>query len=231
MSTTRTSGTPLIAVPGTLCAPSIFDRLAEHLADEVRIDPIDWMRAPGPWDIASIAHRVAAGISAATTVLGHSTGGAIALYLAATNPTLVSGLVIVNSGANMRNHGDVDTVLKTIDTHWGPALHTAILDRSFATPIPAADRAALLAYAATVSPQATLEVLRSQRDLDLTPLLPDITCPVTIVHGVLDKARTPAHAEELAALIPHSRLTFVRTGHSPVYEDPATVAAEIMAVR
>ncbi|HEY4022987.1 MAG TPA: alpha/beta hydrolase [Pseudonocardiaceae bacterium] len=220
----------VVAVPGTLCAPSVFRRLAEELAGEVEVDPVSWLTEPGPWDIATVADRIAARIAEPALVLGHSTGGAIALQLALAHPDQVRALVLVNTGAHMRGHGDVDRTLAAMVTDWGPALHAAVLDRSFATPLDPADRAELLAYAATVPAEAALDVLRSQRDLDLTPRLAQLHCPVTIVHGVLDKARTVERAYELAADIPGSRLRLVETGHTPVYEAPAIVAEEILAL-
>lgn len=231
VSTTRTNRPALLAVPGTLCAPMVFDRLAQRLADDVTVEPVDWSRSGGPWDIPSVSGTIAARIGTAPTlVIGHSTGGAIALHLAATHPSQVAGLVVVNSGAHMRGHGDADAIMDRVANGWGPDLFAGLMARSFAIPPADADLAALLEYAATVPQQAALDVLRSQRDLDLTPLLPGITCPVTVVHGTLDQARTPEHARELARLIPNSTLRFVETGHSPVYEDPAAVAEEIRAL-
>ena len=228
MSTTRTNRPALTAIPGTLCAPMVFDRMAQHLTEDVTVDPIDWLRSPGPWDIESISTAIAARIGTTPTlVIGHSTGGAIALHLAANHPGQVAGLIVVNSGAHMRGHGDVDAILDRITNAWGNDLFEALMTRSFATPPTEADLTALLNYAATTSQQATLDVLRSQRDLDLTPLLPTIACPTTIIHGTLDQARTTDHARELAKLIPNSTLRFVPTGHSPIYEDAKAVAEEV----
>lgn len=106
----------------------------------------------------------------------------------------------------------------------------AVLDRSFATPPDPAFRDELLAYAARVPVQAALEALRSQRDLDLTPGLAAIDCPVTVVHGLRDPARTPDQARELAAAIPGARLRLLDTGHTPVYEAPDEVATELLAL-
>jgi pimeloyl-ACP methyl ester carboxylesterase len=220
----------MLAIPGTLCAPSVFRRLAERLAGEVQIDAVSWLTEPGPWDIPTVADRIAARISEPTIVLGHSTGGAIAMALALDHPDLVTGLVLVNTGAHMRGHGDVDRILASMAADWGPALHAAVLDRSFATPLDPADRVELLAYAASIPLDAALGVLRSQRDLDLTPRLARLRCPVTIVHGVLDQARTVEQAHELGADIPGARLRLVDTGHTPVYEAPDAVAGEVLAL-
>lgn len=221
----------LVAIPGTLCAPGVFGRLAEELAGEVTVDAVSWLTEPGPWDIPTVADRIARRLGAPALVLGHSTGGAIAMRLALDHPTLVSGLILANTGAHMRGHGDVDRILATMATDWGPELRAAVLDRSFATPLAPSDREELLAYAATIPVEAALEVLRSQRDLDLTARLAELRCPVTIVHGVLDRARTVEQAHQLASAIPGARLRLVETGHTPVYEAPALVAEEVRAIR
>jgi pimeloyl-ACP methyl ester carboxylesterase len=220
----------MLAIPGTLCAPSVFRRLAEVLAGEVEIDAVSWLTEPGPWDIATVADRIAARVTEPTVVLGHSTGGAIAMRLALDHPDLVTGLVLVNTGAHMRGHGDVDRIVATMAADWGPELHAAVLDRSFATPLDPADRTELLAYASSVPVEAAVAVLRSQRDLDLTPRLARLRCPVTIVHGVFDRARTVEQAYELAADIPGARLRLVDTGHTPVHEAPGVVAEEVLAL-
>jgi 3-oxoadipate enol-lactonase len=217
-------GVPVVAVPGTLCSPRIFAPLAAALPGG--LNAVDWMTAPGPWRIEDVAAAVAARLDGPVTLLGHSTGGCVAAFVAATRPELVSSLLLANTGAHMRGHGDVDRILAAIAADWGPRLHAATLDRSFAAPPPPEFRAELLAYAARVPSAAALEVLASQRDLDLTPRLADIRCPVTVLHGVHDRARTLADAEYLAERVLDCELVTVETGHSPIWEDvPATVAA------
>ncbi|HEX3790763.1 MAG TPA: alpha/beta hydrolase [Pseudonocardiaceae bacterium] len=222
----------VVAIPGTLCAPAVFNRLSDRLAGQVVLDPVSWMTGSGPWDLPAVAERIAALVSDSyagpVAVLGHSTGGAIALQLTLEHPELVGALLLVDTGAHMHGHGDVDRIIHTIDTAWGPELHGAVLDRSFATPLDPADRAELLAYAAGVPQQAALDALHSQRELDLTPRLTELGCPVTVLHGRLDQTRTPAQARELADAIPGARLRLLDTGHTPVHEDPDAVAAELL---
>ncbi|WP_336160807.1 alpha/beta fold hydrolase [Amycolatopsis sp. VC5-11] len=217
----------VVAVPGTLCSPLIYAPLAAALPDG--LDAVDWMTAPGPWRIEDIAARVADRIEqhgGPVTLIGHSTGGCVAATVAATRPDLVSALLLANTGAHMRGHGDVDRILATIATEWGPDLHAAVLDRSFAAPLPPDLRTQLLDYAARVPAEAALEVLTSQRNLDLTPRLAAIRCPVAVLHGIHDRARTLADAQHLVDHLPDSELVTVETGHSPIWEDvPATVAA------
>jgi hypothetical protein len=86
---------------------------------------------------------------------------------------------------------DVDAILAMIRTSWGEGLLGAVLDRSFRVPPAPADRAALLAWAAELSPQPAYDVLASQRDLDLTAALAGIAQPAVVLHGRFRSTRTP----------------------------------------
>ena len=221
----------LVALPGTLCTPAVFEPLARALAGEVAVDPVPWLRWPGPWDIPSVAARVAAYAQETydqpVLVCGHSTGGAIALRLAVAAPAAVRGLVLVDTGAHMRGHGDVDAIVRRIQTEWGEELRAAVLDRSFREPLDAATRREYLAWASKVSQRAAYDVLASQRDLDLTGDLAGIRQPAIVVHGRYDRARPPEQGRELARALPHAEFRLADAGHTPVYETPAAVAAAV----
>lgn len=115
-------------------------------------------------------------------------------------------------------------------TAWGPQLREAVLDRSFATPPRPEFAAALRDYAAGVRPEAVAEVLASQRDLDLTPRLGELTMPVTVVHGRHDPTRPVERARELARGVGDGELVVLDTGHTPVHEAPHEVAAALRAL-
>jgi len=228
-------GTVLVALPGTMCTPAVFGPLARALAGEVTVDPVSWLTEPGPWDIPSIAERVADHINdrwhRPVLVCGHSTGGAIALQLTIRHPDAVAGLVLVDTGAHMHGHGDVDAILERIRTDWGEQLRAAVLDRSFLEPLAPEVRKEFLAWAATVDQQAVYNVLASQRDLDLTSELRNVTQPAVVVHGQHDQARPPEQGRELAASLPDAEFRLVQNaGHTPVYETPEVVAGAVRDV-
>jgi pimeloyl-ACP methyl ester carboxylesterase len=226
--------TVLVGLPGTLCSPAVFEPMTRALAGEVDVVPFSWLTQPGPWDIPSVAERVASHLaehwSRPVIVCGHSTGGVIALQLAARHPALVGGLVLVDTGAHMHGHGDVDAILQRVKDNWGEDLRAAVLDRSFRDPLDDAARAGFLDWAAAVSQQATYDVLASQRGLDLTGELAGVTQPAIVVHGRYDRARPPEQGRQLARSLPNAEFRLVETGHTPVYEAPAAVAAAVRDV-
>jgi 3-oxoadipate enol-lactonase len=226
---------PLVGLPGTICSPEVFAPTVALLAGEAELDAVSWMTEPGPWTVPDVARGVARRIETRhgggpVVLVGHSTGGAIAAWLAGERPDLVAGLVLVDTGAHTHGHGDVDVIIARFRDHWDDATREAVVDRSFADPLPPDLRAELLHYAAAVPQQAAVQVLESQRDLDLTPVLPRIDRPAAVVHGVRDRARSPAAAEELVALLPAATLHWAPCGHTPVHEAPDVVAGAIRDV-
>jgi pimeloyl-ACP methyl ester carboxylesterase len=224
----------LVALPGTMCAPAVFGPLGLALAGEVTVDPVSWLTEPGPWDIPSVAARVARHIQdrwrGPVLVCGHSTGGAIALQLTVRHPELVAGLVLADTGAHMHGHGDVDAILARIAGDWGEELRAAVLDRSFHAPLPDPVRAGFLDWAALLPPEAVYQVLASQRDLDLTSQLAAVSQPAVVVHGRYDRARPPEQGQELARALPRAEFRLLDSGHTPVYETPGAVADAVRQV-
>lgn len=228
-----TMASPLVALPGTMCAPAIFDPLAHELHPDLHVDTFSWMTQPGPWDIPSVATSVADHIRRTydrpVLVAGHSTGGAIALQLALNSPELVAGLMLIDTGAHMRGHGDVSAILERITHGWGERLWADVLDRSFHIAPSPEQRREFIDWVRGVDKRAAYDVLASQHGSDLSPGLATITVPTCVIIGRHDPTRTVSQAREFADHFANATFRVLDTGHTPVFEAPEQVAACIRA--
>ncbi len=167
----------VLALPGTFCPPAVFDRLSAELGPEFTVQPWSWLTRPGPWDIPSVAADIAAHHERPLVLLGHSTGGAIALQLTLTHPKLVEALVLVDTGAHMKDHGDVESILRSLRDGVDPQLLAAVLDRSFHAPLEPELREEWLVWAAKVDPQAAHDAWRASMSSTFVRCCPGLLPP------------------------------------------------------
>lgn len=218
----------VVALAGTFCSPLVFEPLRPLLDARFELRALSWMTEAPSCTIDEVAAWVADSVPQEPLLLvGHSTGGAIALRLALARPDLVDGLVLLNTGPNMHHHGDVTTLISTMEREGTAEVASAVIERSFHVSPPPEDLQQFLEYGRGVPLRAALEALRSQRDTDLAPALPSVRVPVAVVHGRFDPVRSAAVAENMAAALPNAHLHLVEAGHSPMYEAPAAVAAAL----
>lgn len=78
-----------------------------------------------------------------------------------------------------------------------------------------------------ISKQDAIQLARSMRDLDLTPGLDRVTCPVTVVCGARDRANRRA-AQAFAARLPQARLHIVPNAGHEVNRDAPEVIAQLL---
>ncbi|RYD73254.1 MAG: alpha/beta hydrolase, partial [Verrucomicrobiaceae bacterium] len=75
-------------------------------------------------------------------------------------------------------------------------------------------------------------LLTTARDLvmtDLRPKLPRIQAQTLVVWGRHDGILLPSRADEICALIPHSRLFVLpNAGHNPMWEQPAEFNTKVL---
>ncbi len=101
-------GSPIIALPGLTASYLNFIGVAERLAGRRSLLALDLRgrgdseKPPGPYGFAQHARDVAAVLRAIgsprSVILGHSMGAFVATALAAQEPELVSGLVLIDGG-------------------------------------------------------------------------------------------------------------------------------------
>jgi pimeloyl-ACP methyl ester carboxylesterase len=217
---------PLVCLPGTYCSPEMFEWVDKTAFAHLQILPVSWMMSDGPWDISTLGLRVVQLIHELSLgpalLVGHSTGGAIVLAAAASEPEVVRGLLLVDTGAHMRGHGDVLPILKMIETESHANVLDALFRRSFSSPPSPEVLVRLRSYPGTLKREAALQALRSQAALDLTEKLATITAPVVVLHGRHDQARPLHFARELVEQFPHAELYLADCGHTPMVEAPHT---------
>ncbi|WP_213878966.1 alpha/beta hydrolase [Pseudomonas sp. dw_358] len=229
------SGPELVCLPGAMCPPQVFERAA-HLSGLAAIG-LGWLEDEGGHDLESIAARVRSAIVGLPSVIlvGHSLGTPIAMLVALqearAGSTRVQGLVLANSGANTRGHGDSAKLVERIRHDWSEAFWEAFIARCFRT-LPAGPLLdELRAYPQRLDRYAVIEAILSQQTMDFAPMLQALPrVPTAIVHGQHDPARTLAHAHEMVSGIAGATLHVMDTGHTSCAEDPVGFARILQAV-
>jgi pimeloyl-ACP methyl ester carboxylesterase len=186
----------------------------------------DWLAGPAPTDHCTAAKRLAEQLSTVASrrliLVGHSSGGVLAMLTALEVPDRVKGLLLTNTGAHMNGHRNSD-IPDRIRANFGSDIVAEFVDRCHASALAPETRGALIQRALARPPERFLDAFDSIRRIDLRRRLPQIACPTVIIRGLRDQARLPVHAEELAAGIPDSELMLSDSGHNTPLEDPGII--------
>ncbi|KMZ13672.1 hypothetical protein BHUM_02404 [Candidatus Burkholderia humilis] len=164
--TTLSQGDPscptLVCIPGAMCAPRVYEASAS--ASGLNAIALHWMETPGPHDLAHIAARIAAAIHdiPRAILVGHSLGTPLAVLTALKETSRVEGVVLTNSGANTRGHGDADRLIERIRIDWGPAFWDAFVARCFHRRPEGDLLDEVRAYSARIEKEAVIDAIRSQ---------------------------------------------------------------------
>jgi pimeloyl-ACP methyl ester carboxylesterase len=223
--------TPLVLVPGLLCDERLWRHQVEHLADLADPTIADVTRG------ASMPEMARAVLEAAPerfALAGLSMGGYVALEIMRIAPERVARLALLDTSARadtseqtatrrelseLSQRGCFDEVPHKLLPH---IVHSERLDDEGLTSI-------VFAMAQAVGPEA---FVRQEEAIigrpDGRENLPDITCPTLVLCGRED-ALTPMHLhEEMAGLIPDSRLHVIdECGHLSALEHPEEVTVAL----
>jgi pimeloyl-ACP methyl ester carboxylesterase len=182
-------------------------------------------------------------------LVGHSSGGALALAYAARHPTGVRGLVLVDAaaGGERSKDGFERAQARFVQVLSWPVVQP-LADLTFSGLVrkASAEQGDDAAFDPDpVDPghkQRLLAINMQHEDLDafaaerleaddvipkLNKRLTTIETPAVVIHGVSDKLVTPSHGRELAKALPHARLVLVQGGHMAPYTHPAVVASAV----
>ena len=173
-------------------------------------------------------------------IVGHSAGGALALWLARTWPsTTIVGL----NAALAPPHPLLSFVapgMRLLTSAFGVGALTALLARndrvfealmqSTGSTIDAEQTAWYRAFAQTETHAAALMSMFAHWDLNaLAPVLPAMNHPVTLVVGADDGWVSPAETKRIAARLPNARvITVDQAGHLVHEEFPERVSGIIL---
>ena len=168
-------------------------------------------------------------------VVGHSSGGLLALHLAHRFPMLVKSVVLV--GAPVVGHRDIQfdpyAILfknkwlgkKFLSAFWQPCLATrtrfdrvmrAVLPRNSCSRVPDAMRQTL----GHCDPEAIRQFGLWVLNQDATDLIQQVKVPALVVIGRQDRVVSPTHQLRLVRGLPNAHAQIVPGGHLPFIEHP-----------
>lgn len=155
------------------------------------------------------------------TLVGHSTGGSIAIrYVSRYNGYGVSELVLVDAAAPIGFSTETANQLLTETLNDRPKMMRGVTDTFFFQYITGPFSNWFLQLGLQAASWSTAAVIVMLRDEKLYTDLPKIVVPTLIIHGIHDKVIPFAQAQELAQKIKNSQLVpFQYSGHGPFWEE------------
>jgi pimeloyl-ACP methyl ester carboxylesterase len=227
-----TPSLPVVLVPGLACTPRLYAEQMPALwtfgpvlvADHRRGDSMD-----------AIARQLLAQAPTRFALAGLSMGGYIALAVQRLAPDRVMKLALLDTGsrsdtpeASERRKASMEKVRAgefdaVMDTLWPVLVHKNRRDDL-------ALKRIVIDMAMTAGSDA---FIRQQQAImtrpDSRPGLPAIRCPTLVLVGEGDELTPPALADEMASLIPNSRLVKVLdSGHLSTLEKPDVVTKALV---
>lgn len=165
-------------------------------------------------------------------VIGHSMGAFIAPRMAARAPERITKLVLIGAAPILRNAAilglweEIKGFGDTVDPAYARGFQTSMVQR--AVPTGFIERA--IAESMKLPAHAWKAICQDFANDTSSAHLAKVQCPTLVLGGDHDAAFPVAEQEELAKLIANARLKiYPNVGHSPHWEVPEEVAADIRA--
>lgn len=171
------------------------------------------------------------GIKERVALAGTAVGGAVALHTAFRFPDRIAAAV-VTSPATSIPPTNRETVLTRVAKFESEGLRT-VFDGTAANGYPEElrdDRARFAGFRArwlANDPSSFAAIYRMLADMDLSPELPSIKCPVLVLAGEYDRGRPPGVVEPIAKAIPGAHFKVLPTGHYAALQTPELIAGAI----
>lgn len=215
-------GAPLLlCLAGNLCSPAVFDRI--QVPDFIRKVRLDYLGAPGPWDMDSMGWelvRLIEGLGDVPVILaGYSAGGVLAISAASKAPGRFAGLALSNTGPCSIGHGNPAFAQELRESYDDEAYIRRFLASCFYQPPEEETLTALWHYTRSVGCEAAVEVSSSLREVDYREAFKAYRGPAAVIHGRLDTRRGLDSVEMICGCLPQAKVTLLETGHTPMWED------------
>jgi pimeloyl-ACP methyl ester carboxylesterase len=222
-----TQGLPTILVPGLLCSARLF---AAQIPELWRFGAVTVVDHRQDETLDAIAARVLKSAPPRFALCGLSMGGYIAYAILRAAPERVAKLALLDTASRADTPEQTERRTKQIALAQAGKLNDVIdaLLPLFLHKDHLGDPALVKIVrdmAADTGPEA---FVRQQRAIisrpDSRPDLPKISCPTTVIVGDGDALTPPKVAEEIAGLIPGSKLVVIpNCGHLSPIERPEAV--------
>jgi pimeloyl-ACP methyl ester carboxylesterase len=222
-------GRPVIFIPGLGCPGEMWQPTVDHLGDRVQAHVLTLAgfagqpRIDGP--LAATARRelaryIKANKLHAPIIIGHSMGGFIAYWLAATAPDLIGGVIVVDAGPALADT-DVMTA-RALRNMWAQAGDDELPEqvRVAYTSMTTDPRhiAPYLAAIAKSDRKAIGDAIYELVTTDLRDRMTAITAPLLLV--LADGSYQKLYRSQVEAVPDHQIVVVPRTRHFVFFDDP-----------
>jgi non-heme chloroperoxidase len=236
------TGEPLVFIHGWPDSWFSFGRLLPLLPASHRAYSLDQRgfgdseRPAGGYAIDDFAADVAAFLDAVgvarATLVGHSFGSFVARRVAQRHPDRVERLVLIGSAVTADNAvlREVQAIVRSLEDPLPPAFVREFAASTVHVPLPAPFFEGVVAESLKAPARVWRAALDGLIAADDAGRLGRLAAPTLLLWGEQDALFSRADQERLVAAIPGAALTvYPDTGHSPNWERPERVAADLEA--
>ncbi len=220
-------GRPVIFIPGLGCPGEVFDDVVEHLGDRYEshvltlsgFAGVPAIRPPLAAKVRKeLVHYIRSNRLESPIIVGHSMGGFIAYWLAATAPDAIGGVVVVDAGPSLEAGSEYARLLRNTWAQAGDD-ELPIQIRNVFTSMTRHPRRIepFLARIAKSDRQAIGDAIYELVTTDITDKLDSIEVPSLIV--LADGGLQNRYKKQVADIPGHAVVVIPRTGHFVWFDD------------
>ncbi len=236
------SGVPVVLLHAYAESWRSFERVLAHLPPSIRaFAPTqrghgDADRPDSGYRLEDLSADVAAFMDAvgldAAMIVGGSSGGYVAQRFAIDHPGRTLALVLSGTPRSLREGGvELSEAVSELRDPIDPVFAREFVQSCVFGPVPPAFLESMISESRKMPARVWKAALQGLREADPPTEVATITAPTVILWGDRDAYLPRADQEALAGAISGSRLViYGETGHTPHWEQPERVAADVVAL-